>query len=326
MHKMTFNGVFCALITPMSDSGAVERSALRSHVNRLVAEGIDGVVALGTTGEFSELTTSERDEVLTDVISVVDGAVPVVAGIGALGTAEVCEAASKAESAGADALLVLPPLYWGPAAESVLYEHFGRVADATALPVIVYDFPSPNRSPVPPAVVCDLAATHPTIAGVKQSVRDVALIERMSGQREFREAELVLGVGFEDLVFPSYLLGSRLVISGLANFATPLLTQLRRALDAGDWSLSTRCHHALLRLCALYGLSTPAIGAIKMTASLAGMPVGAATRTVPPDSLVDPHEVKRLLDSLERLGVRTDHGAGAERFTVVEAVTARRSA
>lgn len=292
--QLAWSGVYCALLTAMDDDADVAVQMMAAHVQRLVDLGVDGVVALGTTGEFSDLTPDERDVVIQTVVRAVNGRVPMIAGVGALGTAEACAAAERAVAAGADGVLALPPLYWGNTNPDLLLRHFIAVADAASAPVVVYDYPAGGRSPLDPGLICDLAAKHPGIVGVKQTVTDLSLVEHMSSTVATRGAELVLGVGYEHLAVPSHLLGGRLLISGLSNFCTPLLKKLLSALDKGDAASALALHAQVLKLSAIYRLSSPPISAIKQAAQLAGMPIGPTSRT----SGIDDGQLHDKVDAL----------------------------
>lgn len=296
--QQAWSGVYCALLTAMDEDAEVDTEMMAAHVQRLVDLDVDGVVALGTTGEFSDLTPDERDIVIETVVRTVNGRVPVIAGVGALSTAESCAAAERAAAAGADCVLALPPLYWGTTNADLLFRHFIAVADAASAPVVVYDYPAGGRSPLHPGLICDLAAKHPGIVGVKQTVTDVSLVEHMAATVAARGAELVLGVGYEHLALSSHLLGGRLLISGLANFCTPLLKRLMSALAGGDGTSALAYHAQVLRLSAIYRLSSPPISAIKRAAQVAGMSIGPTSRTSGVDDRKLQDEVEALLSTV----------------------------
>lgn len=293
-----FSGTYCALLTAMRSDAGLDLAVMSDHIERLLDQGIDGLVALGTTGEFSDLTSHERDAVVNTVVQAVNGRVPVIAGVGALGTAETCAAASRAAAAGVDGVLALPALYWEHVEADLLFRHFTAVAEASTKPVLIYDYPAGGRPPLEPGVVCDLADEHPGIVGIKQTVTDVSLHERMCSTVKARGSSLALGVGYEHLALPSHLLGGRLLISGLANFCTPLLSQLTSALDNGDADEVLACHATVLQLSALYRLSVPPISAIKQAAALRGMPIGPTSRTPGADPQALHAEVTALLSSV----------------------------
>lgn len=274
-----FRGVWVALLTPMEVDGRVALEALRAHVNRLISDGVNGFVVLGSTGEFSDLTVAEQDSVLQTVVETTTKHVPVIAGVGALGTYAACQRVESAAATGVNGVLVLPPLYWDGATLEDLGQHFLAVSEASPVPLILYDFPGGNRSLLAPSFVSDLQQKSHNIIGVKQTVHDVMAVEAMLSTIRRRGSMLAVAVGFEKLALSSMSLGSEWMISGLANFCTPLLRQLMSAVQEGQGALAIECHAAILRLSAVYSLSNPPIAAIKTAARLCGYPVTPHARS-----------------------------------------------
>ncbi len=167
-----FKGSLVALITPMRADGAVDEAALARFVAWQIAEGTDGLVPVGTTGESPTLSHAEHKRVVEIVLDVARGAVPVIAGAGSNSTEEAIDLARHAKKAGADATLVVTPYYNKPTQEG-LYLHFKAIADAVDLPLIIYN--------IPPRSVVDMSvetmarlARHPNIVGVKDATANLA--------------------------------------------------------------------------------------------------------------------------------------------------------
>jgi 4-hydroxy-tetrahydrodipicolinate synthase len=137
-----FHGVLPALITPFTeDGGAIDGEALAANVERLIGAGVGGLVPGGSTGEFTTLSNAERRELIERTVAAAAGRVPVVAGTGALSTAETVELSAHAERAGADAVMVVPPFY-DALSWRELQAHYAAVADAIAIPIMYYNLPS----------------------------------------------------------------------------------------------------------------------------------------------------------------------------------------
>ncbi len=167
-----FKGSLVALITPMRADGAVDEAALARFVAWQIAEGTDGLVPVGTTGESPTLSHAEHKRVVEIVLDVARGAVPVIAGAGSNSTEEAIDLARHAKKAGADATLVVTHYYNKPTQEG-LYLHFKAIADAVDLPLIIYN--------IPPRSVVDMSvetmarlARHPNIVGVKDATANLA--------------------------------------------------------------------------------------------------------------------------------------------------------
>lgn len=167
-----FKGSLVALITPMTADGALDERAFQDFVAWQVAEGTQGLIPVGTTGESPTLSHDEHERVVELCVEAAGGRVPVIAGAGSNSTAEAVRLTRHAKSAGADGVLVVTPYYNKPTQEG-LYLHFMAVADAADIPVIIYN--------IPPRSVIDMSvetmarlARHPNIVGVKDATANLA--------------------------------------------------------------------------------------------------------------------------------------------------------
>ena len=139
--KTRFRGSFTALVTPFKN-GSVDEKAFRELVDWQIAEGTNGLVPVGTTGESPTLTHKEHEQVVEWCVDQAKGRVPVIAGAGSNSTAEAVSLSKHAEKAGADAVLVVTPYYNKPTQEG-LYQHFKAINDAIGIPIIMYNIPGP---------------------------------------------------------------------------------------------------------------------------------------------------------------------------------------
>src|SRR3954452_15118594 len=187
MSTARYKGSFTALVTPFRD-GALDEKSFRNHVAWQIAEGTNGLVPVGTTGESPTLSHAEHKRAVEVCIDEAGGRVPVIAGAGSNNTAEAGDLARYAEKAGADAVLVVTPYYNKPTQEG-LYQHFKAVNDAIGIPIIIYN--------IPPRSVVDMSVETmkrlyelKNIAGVEDATANMV---RVSQQRA------VLGEGFNQL-------------------------------------------------------------------------------------------------------------------------------
>jgi 4-hydroxy-tetrahydrodipicolinate synthase len=288
VRSVKVSGLFVALLTPFDGEGDLDPAALTGLVEHTLRGGIDGVVALGTTGEFADLTPEERLAVLETTVAAVRGRVPVVAGIGALGTAEACHHAAVAQQAGADAVLSLPPLFWR-LDDAELFEHFAAVARATELPVLLYDIPVFAGASLSPELVRRVAEELPSVVGIKLTVTDFRSVSSILTAVKPVRPEFSVTVGFEDLGLPALLAGADGLISGMANFNAPTLRSLVDAVAEDDLAAAARAHADLLRLFPVYFQANPPILALKVLAGALGVPVAPTVR-----SRHDPEVVRRV--------------------------------
>ncbi|MFC5583910.1 4-hydroxy-tetrahydrodipicolinate synthase [Nitratireductor kimnyeongensis] len=174
-----FRGSLTALVTPFAKDGSLDKKAFRELVEWQIAEGSNGLVPVGTTGESPTLTHEEHREVVRICVEVAQGRVPVIAGAGSNSTREAIALARFAEEVKADAALVVTPYYNKPT-QAGLYEHFAAVARATNLPIIIYNIPPRSVIDMTPETMGRLAKDFSNIVGVKDAT---AKVDRVSEQR-----------------------------------------------------------------------------------------------------------------------------------------------
>ncbi|MFF1257343.1 dihydrodipicolinate synthase family protein [Streptomyces sp. NPDC058321] len=265
---MKLSGLWPALLTPLTEDGAIDHPALAALVEDLVRRRVDGVVPLGSTGEFTEFNATERRAILETVVAAVDHRVPVLAGVSGLSTADTCDHSRIAAEAGADAVLALPPMYW-KVSDDRIFDHFVSVADAAGRPVVVYDFPSMTAQPLTPALLQKLAIEEPRVIGAKLTVRDVVAVTAALAATRPHRPDFSIVTGFEDLIPAAMWAGADGAISGMANVIPDELVALVNALEEGKPD-SAGHHRAVMADFDVYGLSAPAIPGIKAAAAALG--------------------------------------------------------
>lgn len=277
-RRVEVRGVFVALLTPFDTEGGVDASALTQLVDQVIAAGVDGLVALGTTGELPDLTDADRRLVVKTTVAAARGRVPVVVGVGAIGTAASCAYAQEAERAGADAVLSLPPLFWKLDDER-LFRHFRAVAEATSLPVLLYDIPIFVRTSLSADLVRRVALELPSVIGIKMTVSDFGSVSNVLTAVKPVRPDFSVTVGFEDLALSAMLAGGDGVISGMANFCTPALRRLVDGLRDGEPAKALAGHEDVMRLFPVYLQSNPPVLALKALAQQLGAPIQPIVRT-----------------------------------------------
>lgn len=151
-----FHGTYTVMVTPFSDDGSVNVAALRAFVDWQIAEGIHGLIPLGSTGEFLSLSDAEKELVTATVIEQASGRVPVLIGTGAEDTREVVRLSRRAESMGADGVMIIPPFYSTPTDDEIVH-HYRTVSDAIGIPIMVYNNPAVANVDLRPALIARLA-------------------------------------------------------------------------------------------------------------------------------------------------------------------------
>ena len=235
-----FTGVITAIVTPFR-RGAIDEDALRNLVEDQIANGVDGLVPAGTTGESPTLTFEEHIRVIEIVVQAAGKRVPVIAGTGANSTAEAIELSLAAKKLGADGMLQVTPYYNKPSQEG-LYRHFKTIVEACPLPTILYNVPGRTGCDLLPDTIARLAAL-PNIVGVKEAtgstLRAMQVIARVP-------SNFVVLSGDDATAFPMYALGGKGVISVISNVAPADMAAMWDAAAAGNWDRARALHYKLL--------------------------------------------------------------------------------
>ncbi|MFB7585515.1 4-hydroxy-tetrahydrodipicolinate synthase [Streptomyces sp. NPDC056169] len=239
-----FGRALCAMVTPFSPAGTLDLDRAGELAARLVAEGCDGLVLNGTTGESPTTTDAEKAALVSAVRAAIGPVPSVLTGIGTADTRHTAELARQAEKAGADGLLVVTPYYSRPP-QAAVEAHFLKVADATELPVMVYDIPGRTGTRVEPATMRRLAE-HPRIVAVKDCSYDF-----LAAARLIAETGLAYYSGCEELNLPLYAVGGAGYVSTVANVAPRQLRAVLDAFDAGDTAEAARLNALTLPLAEL---------------------------------------------------------------------------
>ena len=233
-----FSGSMVALVTPMDAQGGLDWDSLSKLVDFHLQEGTNAIVAVGTTGESATLEVPEHIEVIRRVVDQVNGRIPVIAGTGANSTREAVELTENAKAAGADACLLVTPYYNKPTQAGIL-THFRLVADATDLPVILYDIPGRTGVPIKYETILRLAK-HPNILAIKDAKGDFSEVSRVLNQ-----TDLMYFSGDDANALPHLSIGATGLIGVTANVAAAPYRVMIDAVNRGDLAAATTAHKQL---------------------------------------------------------------------------------
>lgn len=235
---MRFSGAYTALITPFRD-GQIDFPALDALVERQIENNIDGLVPCGTTGESATMTPAERFDVISRVVAVAHGRVPIIAGTGSNDTSETTQFTQRiAEIKGVDAALVVTPYYNKPGQRGIV-AHFQHVADHGGLPVVMYNVPGRTVVSMNADTVATLAA-HPNIVGIKEASADLNLDTEIFA-RVPDDFSMLSGDDFTTFQFVA--MGGHGCISVVSNVAPRLMHDLIAAARDADLTTARRLHH-----------------------------------------------------------------------------------
>lgn len=262
-----FTGAYTALITPFRN-GEIDEPALRNLVEFQIRGGVDGLIPCGTTGESVTMTDFEHDRVIDIVIDQAGGRVPVVAGTGTNNTRATIEHTRYARAAGADGALVVVPYYNKPTQEG-MYRHYAAIAEATDLPLILYNVPGRTGVNMTPETVVRLSAI-PSIAGIKEASGNLDQVSQIAIETR---PDFALLSGDDSLTLPIMSVGGHGVVSVVSNIVPEAVASLTAACLRGDFATARSIHHRLFDLCrAMFIENNPTV--VKTAAALLGLCTG----------------------------------------------------
>jgi 4-hydroxy-tetrahydrodipicolinate synthase len=289
-----FGRLLTAMVTPMTADGSLDDDGIATLATHLVEAGNDGLVVSGTTGESPTTTDEEKERIIRVVAEAVGDRALVVAGVGTYDTAHSTELARAAEKAGADGLLVVTPYYSKPPQEGLL-AHFRHVADATGLPVMLYDIPGRSGVPIRTETLIRLA-DHDRIVAVKDAKGDLYETSRV-----LAATDLAYYCGEDAINLPMFALGAVGAVSVVGHVCAQRYAAMIRAVDAGDLVEARRINASVLP--AVRGIMTRTQGAIMAKAALQMLGLLPHRTTRPPLCDATEEQVELLRADLAEAGL-----------------------
>ena len=263
--RATFQGSIVAMVTPFRN-GKIDEPKVKELVELHVKNGTDAIVPCGTTGESPTLSHDEHHRMVELTIAAAAGRIPIIAGTGSNSTAEAIALTRHAERAGAQGALVVNPYYNKPTQEG-LYQHFRAVAEATALPILVYNIQGRTAVNIETDTMVRLVRDCPTIVGVKEASGS---LDQMSQVILACGPDFAVISGDDNITLPLLAIGGKGVISVIANVVPRETSEMVHAALDGDWKRARDLHYKLFPLARAAFLETNPIP-IKEMMAMAGM-------------------------------------------------------
>lgn len=273
--SQNYTGVIPPVITPLTSEGALDVASLRRVIDRLIDAGVNGLFLLGSSGEAVFSTDARRREILEAGVEIVEGRVPVLAGVIDTQTERVAEQAKAAQAAGVDALVATAPFYALGGTE-VVERHFRVLRERVDLPLFAYDIPVCVHTKLDPAMLLRLG-TEGIIEGVKDSSGDDVGFRMLLRANAAAGNPLAMLTGHEVVVDGAYLAGAHGSVPGLANVAPEPYVRQWQAAQAGDWETVRREQDQLADLMRIVAVTSgvsgygAGVGAFKTALSLMGI-------------------------------------------------------
>lgn len=267
-----FKGIFCPSITITDDEGKIDYDLWGKHLDHLADAGVNGVLLFGSIGEFYSVSLADKEAALEFAVKRVGERMKVFAGVGDTTYANVIEFTKFAEKAGADAVLAVSPYYFGPSPLTA-ENYFGGIAEATKLPVILYNFPARTGTDLTPELVASLAAKHPNICGIKDTVDTISHTRKVIRAVRAVNPDFTVFSGFDEYYLVNRVSGGNGVLCGLTNVEPETFVKMHAAYEEGDFATAVACAERISKLMAVYDVCDLFVSAIKAAVKVKGLPI-----------------------------------------------------
>jgi 4-hydroxy-tetrahydrodipicolinate synthase len=289
------HGIVVPVATPMHDNEDLDLPRLRWFLDHLLAQGVHGLFVLASNSEFYALDEREKQEIVATAVAHVGSRAPVVVGTGAETTREAIRLTKMAEREGADAVAVVTPYYVSPSQHEIAV-HYRRIAESTALPLLLYNNPSMTGSvSLQPDTVARLAEL-PNVVGIKDSSGD---LQNTNEYIRLTPERFTVLQGRDTLIFVSLMCGARGAVPASANVAPALCVQIYEAFVRGDYRAAKDAQQFLNPVRLSLALGTPP-GAVKSALAILGMSIGPSRS---PISGVPPARMDQMRQALKEAGL-----------------------
>jgi 2-dehydro-3-deoxy-D-pentonate aldolase len=277
MTGTPLSGIIVPLPTLFDDRGRVDEEANARHIDWLVTKGVHGIFALGTTGEFTSLSSDERRAFAALAVRAARGRVPVLVGCGSPWTDEAIAYARHAEEVGASGAVAVLPYYWLPSDRSI-HEHYRLLTEGTRLSVYIYNFPALTGRSISPSLVARLAAEHPNLAGLKDTVDSIAHIQETIALVRSSRPDFSVLAGMDYHLLNTLLLGGNGGVPGTANFAPEPFVGICADVAAGRLEAAAGRARSLAHFARLFTLDAPPFVIVKEAMAAGGLIERVTTR------------------------------------------------
>lgn len=259
-----FAGVWCPSITPMDNDGKVDLNGLSQHLKRLTEANIDVILLMGSIGEFASFTLEERLMLIREARAM--SSLKMVANVSSTCTSDILLMAQEAYRVGYDAVMILPPYYYGQTSKQLL-SYFRQLGNALSGKWFAYNFPARTGCDLTPDLVATLAAEFPNFAGIKDTVDCQSHTRSMiQTTRAVRDDFAVLS-GYDEYYIPNLLAGGAGIISGLNNVMPELFVSAREAFKQGDLQTLRDIQEKIGTFMSIYAIGEDFVTTIKTVVS-----------------------------------------------------------
>ena len=284
-QQPTYRGVYCPVFTPFTTTGELDLDGAGIIYDHLIAGGVDGIVILGSMGEFQAIPPADRQRLIRFARSHVGDRCRLIVGTGGTAVSEVVELTQFAEEAGADAAMIVPP-YYAPVTEPAVRAYYQAVLAETGIDVLLYNFPARTGYDLSPRVVGELARSNERIVGLKDTVDSISHTRAVINEVVPHRPEFAVFSGFDEYIFVNLLSGGAGMVNGLTNLIPGTFRRAYDAYHAGDLETMREIQAMLVKLMPLYTVAPNFVAAFKYAISL--LLPGVQPPCAPPEPPLSP--------------------------------------
>jgi len=274
---MIIKGVYTPVITILTEEGNIDFPNMSKHIDHLVSAGINGLLFFGSLGEFYACSVEEKKKLIDLAVKVVDHRTQIIIGVGSTRIEEVLELAHYAKKAGADAINIVAPFYFGPTEDAAI-QYFGKIAEQVAFPIQLYNFPARVGADLTPYVVRTLAERYPNIIGIKDTVYTISHTRKLIAAVKAVRPDFSVVSGFDEYYLVNRAAGGDGVLCGLTNVVPELFVQYHQAYENKDFITTEICAKKISKLMGLYDVTPLFVVAIKAAVKAQGLDISTCTR------------------------------------------------
>lgn len=289
-------GIIPPVSTLFTQERELDKEGMKVLIDHLIASKVDGLFFLGTGGEFSQMSVSERMATAEFAVSYIKGRVPVLMGTGSTNTREAIELSKHAQKIGADAVVIINPYYWNLTEEN-LFMHYSEIAQSIKLPIVLYNFPNLTGQDLSADFVLKLVEAHPNIIGIKDTIDSIGHIREMILKVKEKHPDFSVFCGFDDHLLNTLQMGGDGTISASANFAPQLSVGIYQSFNNGDLKNAMRLHQQLAILPSIYKIDSPFVNCVKEATKICGLDI--STYVLPPSRELSAEKKKQVEEILK---------------------------
>ena len=292
-------GIITPTITVFDQDQKIDFKATEEHIENLIKGGVNGILFLGSIGEFFAMTSAEKKKLISFAVKTVNKRVPVLVGTGGTAAEDVIELTNFAGAEGADGAAVITP-YFFQFNQQTLYNYYSHIAQNTDLDLYIYNFPARSGVNISPETVLELARDYDNIVGIKDTMDTISHTRELIQQvKKPLEKDFAVYSGFDEYFLPNLLNGGDGLIGGLSNVAPGLFADFYSSYQKGDFNKIKELANKINLMMDIYGISDPFFPAIKKAVSLSGSNLNAVCKE--PIGLLTDEQINNIKKILEKV-------------------------